>query len=263
MVTTPNLAIEHIVTTTLQKEVPFNDAVDELERSTQQELEIDVTAGGTITVTAAQHRHFPLKLTGTPGAGFNLDLPDGDRYTVIINVSGQTATVDTVSGSAPVTVLDGALQKIIVDGIDLRVLSTFELSADLTPQLGGELVGLDRVMSDFLLKDHHAVEATPSSASGTLVLDISTANAFSVLLTENITTLTLSNPHATMSTSIVIKWKQESGSPRSIIYPASVKWAGGTSHAMSVTLDAEDVVELFTVDGGTTWYGFLSGQVMS
>lgn len=265
MVTTPNLAIEHIDPAIPQREVPFNDGMDELDASTQNELEIDCTAGGTIVVTAAQYRHFPLKLIGTPGAGFNLDLPDGDRYVVILNASGQTATVDTVSGgAATVTVLDDGVAKIIVDGVDARVLSTFELSADTTPTLGGNLVGLDNDIADILLKDWHGVEAAPASAAGVLVLDVALANKFSVLLTENITTLTLSNPHATMSTAIVIKWTQDSDpAPRTIAYPAAVKWAGGTAHILSVNNGDVDIVALFTVDGGTTWYGFLMGQRMS
>jgi hypothetical protein len=263
MVTTPNLAIEHIPDLP-QKEVGFNDAMNMLDRSVTEELEIDCTAGGTIVVTAAQYRHFPLKLIGSPGAGFNLDLPDGDRYIVIWNDSGQIATVDTVSGgAAAVVVAVGARQKIIVDGVDAVIPAVaFELSNDTDPHLAGELDGLDQTISNVFLKDHHEITVDGVSSSGTLTLDVSLANIFEVALIEDVTTLTLSNPHATDLTCIMVKFTQ-AASPWALTYPASVKWAGGTAHIMSTGDGKIDVVAFLTVDGGTTWYGFLTGSDMS
>ena len=241
----------------------FNDAVDELERSTQSELEVDCTAGGTITLTAVQKRFAMFKLIGSPSGAFNLDIPDGDRRIVVWNASGQTVTIDSVTGGTTIVALNDAIAQIVQDGADLKAFAVLDLVADTTPQLGGNLDGKGKTLSDFLFKDAHEVEATPASASGVLVLDIATANAFSVTLTENISTLTLSNPTVSGDlTSITIRWTQDS-TPRSITYPSSVKWHAGQGHTLSAGSGAVDVVTMFTVDGGSTWYAFIGGKAMA
>ena len=91
--------------------------------------EIDVAAGGTITLTDAQIRGADfLKLTGAPAGAFTLDVPDGDRRYIIWNASGQSATVDTVTGSATtITVANGERWQIQQDGIEM--VAKHQLSA--------------------------------------------------------------------------------------------------------------------------------------
>ena len=63
---------------------------------------------------------FMFKLTGAPGAGFMLRFPDGDRNRAIWNESGQTATVNTVTGSAStVTVVNGSQKQLQFEGAEI------------------------------------------------------------------------------------------------------------------------------------------------
>lgn len=63
-------------------------------------VDIDCAAGGNIAVTAAQAAHDVLRLTGAPGAGFNLVLPAGaNRQWTIMNTTGQAATVKKATGT--------------------------------------------------------------------------------------------------------------------------------------------------------------------
>lgn len=83
-------------------------------------VEIDCAAGGNIAVTAAQAAHDVLRLTGAPGAGFNLVLPAGDeRQWTVINRTGQTATVKKATGN---TIAIATVKNAIVawDGTDIR-----------------------------------------------------------------------------------------------------------------------------------------------
>lgn len=117
---TPNLAIPAISSSQSQKEVTSNEADDWLDEATQDTIDIVTTAGGTIPLTTDEFRkNFLIRLTGTPAGAFNIDVPDGKRTFAIENVSGKTATIDTVTGGATVVVADGAVVEISSKGTDL------------------------------------------------------------------------------------------------------------------------------------------------
>ena len=52
-----------------------------------------------------------------------------------------------------------------------------------------------------------------------------------------------------------------SGGAYTVTFPASVKWAGGT--APTLTASGYDDLGFFTIDGGTTWQGFVLGKAMA
>ena len=120
-------------------------------------------------------------------------------------------------------------------------------------------------MADFeirraLLLDYAIKHNSVSSSSGTLVLDLATGNSFVTILTENITTVTLSNPPATgIYGEITLKVIQDgAGGAHTITWPASVLWPGGTAPVISTANDAIDEITLRTIDAGTQWRGSFS-----
>jgi len=52
------------------------------------------------------------------------------------------------------------------------------------------------------------------------------------------------------------------GGTHTLTWPASVDWAGGTAPAAPASGE-KDIYTFMTVDGGTTWYGFLAGDAMA
>lgn len=119
---TPNLGIVHMTVSQATKEDTFNNGLDRVDESANDTVDIVCTAGGTIVVTSAQFLdNQELRLTGTPAGAFNLDVPDGKRDFKVNNTSGQTATVDTVTGGAStIAVLDGERRNILSRGTDLE-----------------------------------------------------------------------------------------------------------------------------------------------
>tara|TARA_R110000803_G_scaffold168589_2_gene231634 strand:- start:1378 stop:2337 length:960 start_codon:yes stop_codon:yes gene_type:complete len=112
-------------------------------------------------------------------------------------------------------------------------------------------------------KSYNETFSVVSSSSGTLTIDFETGNVFQSTLTENVTTLTLSNPPATgTSYSFTLKIVQDS-TARTITWPSSVDWAAATAPTISTGSGEVDVFVFFTTDGGTTFYGFTAGQVLS
>jgi hypothetical protein len=105
-----------------------------------------------------------------------------------------------------------------------------------------------------VLDDYAIQHATAGSAAGVADIDFEDGNSHYLPLTENITTLTLSNPPVSGRLGqLEIEILQDSVA-RTIAWPASVKWPGGTAPDLSTT-NATYLVHLRTRDGGTTYLG--------
>lgn len=123
----------------------------------------------------------------------------------------------------------------------------------------------DQTISGELTVDSYneSYNAVTSSSNATTV-DCETGNVFSHTLTEN-TTFTFSNPPASgtafaFSLRIV---QDASASGYTVTWPGSVDWASATAPTLTATASAVDWLVFSTVDGGTTWYGFVSGQALA
>ena len=91
-------------------------------------------------------------------------------------------------------------------------------------------------------------------------LDLETGNVFEETISAN-TTYTFSNPPAS-GTAYGFTLKVSVTGTRTITWPTSVEWAGGT--APDAPADGEtDVYAFYTTDGGTTYYGFQAGDAMA
>lgn len=137
---------------------------------------------------------------------------------------------------------------------------------DYLPLAGGTLTGAvnanDQVVSQPEIKDYSETVATANSGAAYAV-DLTQGNIYKLTLTGNCI-LTLSNPPATgKAGSLTLILVQDGTGSRTITWPASVKWPNGTAPTLTTTASAVDVVQLVTVDGGTTWYGFLAGLALS
>jgi hypothetical protein len=102
-----------------------------------------------------------------------------------------------------------------------------------------------------------------SSGSGTVDLDLETGNVFQHTASGGNVTFTFSNPPASgKAGSFTLKWIQDSVD-RTITWPASVDWAGGSAPDVTSGSAKVDIYVFATFDGGTTWYGFQSGADMA
>jgi hypothetical protein len=124
---TPNLAIEHILQSQAQKEVTANEAFDALDQALAGLLQVDVSAGGTITVDpAAALSCKMLRLTGTLAADAEVVVPNNRKPYLVHNATagGFAVTVKTAAG-AGIAVDSGLHDTAIVycDGTDVVVIS--------------------------------------------------------------------------------------------------------------------------------------------
>jgi hypothetical protein len=97
-------------------------------------------------------------------------------------------------------------------------------------------------------------------SSGVLAINCAAGNVLAVDLNANITSVAFSNiPASGSAYSIILSFKAD-GTARTITWPAAVRWPNGTAPTMTSTNNKVDTIVLYTYDGGTNWFGFVSGQ---
>jgi hypothetical protein len=119
----------------------------------------------------------------------------------------------------------------------------------ITPNIGAATASSLNATGDITAKRYKLTMPTSTTASSTTSLDLSTGNVFTINLSTNISTLTLSN--ASVGTYLV-KFVQDATGSRTVSFPAAWKWAGGISPTLTTTANKLDIVTL--VYDGTIFY---------
>ena len=95
-------------------------------------------------------------------------------------------------------------------------------------------------------------------AGASYEMDVSKGvTAFRLTLSANCT-LTITTPPAGAHR-VLVEVVQPTSATATVTWPAGVTWAGGTPPTLTAVADAVDVIELVTVDAGTTWRGHVIG----
>ena len=180
-------------------------------------------------------------------------LPAGANSTLVSLVSTDTLTNKTltspkINGSVAVTATGTELNY-----TDVATLGLSQASKAVTADVNG-VITLDNGFSE----EYEAV----TSSSNAIAINLRTANNFSHTLTEN-TTISFANPAASGKVSAFTLKIIQASSAKSITWHSSIKWAGDTAPTLSTGNGNVDVFTGYTVDGGTNYYMFTAGQVMS
>jgi hypothetical protein len=93
-------------------------------------------------------------------------------------------------------------------------------------------------------------------SGGSFSIDLSTANNFIRTVTGT-TTITITNPPSSKAFGFTLALVN--GGAYTITWP-SVKWASGV--APNLSSSGTDIIVIYTYDGGSTYYGFLTGKNM-
>ena len=96
------------------------------------------------------------------------------------------------------------------------------------------------------------------ATSGSVAVDAALGDYFTLALAGNVSTFTFSNlPGSGHGCTLAIRITQDS-TPRTVGWPASFKWAGGTPPAVSTASGAVDLLIITTFDNGTSWQADLA-----
>lgn len=111
------------------------------------------------------------------------------------------------------------------------------------------------------LRKYREPTSAPAISSGTLTLNLNTAQVFLVSLNASVTSFTVSNTPADSNTAVGFTLiLTADGTAQTIAWPANIKWANGTTPTLTSTNLRKDVLSFFTTDAGTNWLGFVGGQ---
>ena len=238
-----------------------------LDGVTATTAEINILDG--VTATTAELNI----LDGVTSTAAELNLVDGSTAGTIVNSKaviyssgGQVnGTSLAIAGTA---VTSTAAELNILDGVtataaelnynDITTLGTSEASKVVTADANGDV----NLAEELKAKSYNETYLAVTSSGGATTVNCETGNTFSHTLTEN-TTFTFSNPPASgTGYSFTLKIVQDS-TARTITWPSSVDWAAAEAPTISTGSGEVDVFVFFTTDGGTTFYGFTAGQVLS
>lgn len=144
-------------------------------------------------------------------------------------------------------------------GTDVLLVVSKEVLDALAQADGG-----GQVLQDHELRDYAETATSPSQSGGTLTLDLENGNVFDVTLVGDVTTCTISNPPASgLAGSLTLILRQDGTGGHDFSFPSGTLCPGGTAPTLSTGAGEVDVLILFTVDGGTSWFVMLSGAAFA
>lgn len=146
-----------------------------------------------------------------------------------------------------------------------RITGSFDITGSAFNVNGGNLtLSGSLLMSGSIQRpvflDYEEVYTSPSISTNTLTLNLNNGNIFNVALNADINTLTITNPPTTTNAGSFVIIFTADGTPRSVTCGGSIKWPSGAAPSLTSTNGKVDILSFVTINGGTTWYGFVGGQ---
>lgn len=118
----------------------------------------------------------------------------------------------------------------------------------------------DLLLQRPVLKDYGEATSSHGNMGSTETFDLTDGNVQTGTLNADCI-FTFSNPAASGTyCSLTLYITQDGTGGWNITYPASVDWGNGTPPTLSTTPGALNRLFFDTIDGGTTWNGFLAGK---
>lgn len=135
---------------------------------------------------------------------------------------------------------------------------------DLSPELGADLDSKTYKIKNVQMHNYWETVVTATGVSGTYNMDLANGTIFNLTLSDNATLGKANVPSAGKAATITVIVTQPAAGGKSITWNiGTIKWEFSSLATVDDTASATTIWTLMTVDGGSTWYGFLCGAGMS
>jgi hypothetical protein len=142
---------------------------------------------------------------------------------------------------------------------------------DVTPQLGGNLDGQDKVLSAVTLKDYSESWVNASVSSGILTINVQDGNVQFHAMSQNISQIDFINVLPGEITTITIFFFQHASAPKTVDFTnlemnsvsATDYWAQGVPATISSGTDQRDIISFIVDADQPAIYGLIGGQNFS
>jgi hypothetical protein len=199
-----------------------------------------------VTITAAASGDI-LRHNGTAW----VDTPGTTHFEAAGAVSTHSADTTSVHGIADTSALvtTSSAPELIRDTIGTALVEG--ANVDITVNDAGDSITIAALQSDPL--------TTVATSGASQSISVASYGVVDLTLTANCA-LTLTGATAGTAWSITFILRQDGTGSRTVTWPSGTDWAAATAPTLTTTASGVDVVTLLTVDGGTTWLGFLGGK---
>ena len=136
-----------------------------------------------------------------------------------------------------------------------------EVSDDTSPSLGGNLDAADYIIGRPVIKDYAETVKAHGTTGGSITCNLEDGNIHTITLNAA-TTFTFSNPPASGKAGSLTLIINQGTTAYAVTWPASVDWVYGSAPDLSA-VSTDYVLTFLTLDGGTTWRGWLSGSAFA
>jgi len=228
-----------------------------LDGVTSTVAELNILDG--VTSTAAELNI----LDGVTSTAAELNILDGVTSTftelnLLDGVTSTTAELNILDGvtstAAELNILDGVTATTAeLNYLDIATLGLTAASKAVTADANGVVTNDAGTSGEY---------TAVTSSSNAVSLNLRLGDNFSHDLTEA-TTVSFANPAASGKVSAATLRVIQGSTARVITWHSSIKWAGDEAPTLSTGDDDVDIFVFYTVDAGTTYYGFTAGQDMS
>lgn len=164
---------------------------------------------------------------------------------------------DSTWAAAPVTSVASKTGAVTLVKADVGLANVDDTSDANKPVSSAQQTALDGKVNVANGGGETYFDAGNSGAAATL--NAANGNVQKLTLTANCT-ITLTSPASGTMCSLTLLVFQDGVGTRTITWPGSVKWGNAGAPTLTATAAKMDMISLFTVDGGTNWYGALGAK---